>query len=193
MDPVDYVNWGFIGCNPQKNVSWENLVYDYGYEAQSSWEYAYITFNAAFDAFRRSLGELIEGHLSMYVYIVDTDRYIVSNIDTAGQQRFIQSMNNIFSKELIFVKNAKIFWNTFPIVDKKNDTQEFQYTKLYADFNNSTDYVTETYTIDFSLYPKMTKEIYDNYFNSLSDYIFSIKCFLKASSNSDFEKFIIPG
>lgn len=196
MDIIDYVNWGFIGCSEFKNS-------DYFSIPEQNFDDMITTFFATRDANAQSIYNLILGTKGTYfAHNYPNNDYPTTCIDAAGKQRFVDAVKNIYEKQFDFHKKALIFWNalTPPSLPRKQTgiveyTGDFSFKALetYNDFDNPYWGFSETdYTIDYTDKQTLTREIYEDYINSLADYLFSFKSFMKVVTDSDFEEFIPP-
>jgi hypothetical protein len=198
-DVADYGNGGFIGIPsgsnaslPVKNLDWSN---------------AYTAYRAVRDAHISSVQQHIMATHAIYMDSFDvytttsswSDRPISIDISEQNRLNSVTASNNIIEKYFNFFVQGTIFWNQLiPDGEKLTGTNTIEFASSYGYYNNTwgeapfATPVTYSASVDFNNYTSLTSEIYQNYINSFKEYIFSIKYFIKLTTNSNFEEVELP-
>ncbi len=193
MDVIEYVNEGIIGCNPTSSVPAGVL----------DWDNSYARFRATFDNFQGRL-------LFFYESLIGTYKYIINNYDPEysytvylvgiDMERYLQVRDYYIEICNIYAKNlkikGKIFWNTLlPQGSKQNGIVSIFYpfvSSINDPPNDSLSFETLEYEVDLTNKQNLTREIYNDYVNAVSEYLYRVKVLIKMLTNSDLEEFQIP-
>ena len=193
MDPVDYINWGFVGCSEFKNINYYSL-------SEENFYSMHTTFAATRDAFASAVYNYVLDTRAMYYAHDEYDGEDIptSCIDEIGKQKFVEAVDNIYIKQFNFYKKASIFFNSITPQSsqyKLTGVANYSFYKLDTSpgFNQRWyDFISIDYTIDYTDKQTLTRQIYEEYVNSYADYVYAVKVFIKISTNSDLEEFIPP-
>ena len=203
-DIDDYVSGGFIGLPinsaasvPLKDLPWNG-------ESNTGWDNAASTFRATRDIFISKVNRYILESLTSFSDLyyqrdlrkcdeIDVKWFPINTKEVNDFNRLLEAADNVFYKYFDFFINSNIFWNQFQKQDKRSGTINLELNlPLYSQWLPKKQTVNFSREINFDNYPKLTSEIYENYINSLKEFMYAIKIFIKMATNSDFEEVTLP-
>lgn len=216
FDATDYGYGGFIGFPsgsaalvPVKDIS-GSIPPTNEYH---TWEDVYNTYRATRDGSYNAVRDYILSSVACYNVNYDNDDGIGRSDHTpiTNKEDVANAADDVFLKFLLHFEKGLIFWNTLRPVEQKNTgiqtISSFKKITLARNrwtvenwdtpppveppkelYSNTFDMEPYPITIDYDQCQTLTSQIYEEYLNSLREYMFALKVFMKIITGSTFNR-----